>query len=534
MTTDGIAFNAAWDPWLPLERDGETTLASISEAVRDAHNFGGLSLTDPLAAAALTRLLVAVVMRTHDLHSPTDVERLWSTGRFTEDRIEGYLNAQAERFEVFHPETPFLQVAELTPASGSPKGAAALLLHVPSGNNVPLFSALSDGDLTTLDVPTALVNLVTVQGFDTAAIKPGAVGDPAVSGGKTTGNPTGSLGQLGLVQLIGRNLFETILLNAPIVPALSSDSPVWERRLAPAWETRLANGTLDLLTWPSRRIRLIPNEAGTTVDSAVVTAGDRLAVIDPSLEPHTRWRATKNDVVAHRPMRWQPGSNAWRGLDALLALNTDQDVSASGSMSATVIRQLPRLAPVLGECYPLRLLCVGVSYGNQSAVIEDVYVDTMPLPLAALRAHSDVHEALLHVSSTAEQLRRALNALADDIRRVEGGDKLPWDAGIHPGNDAMSQLTTPTMRLLRGLQSQPNLVERGVIAWEQEASRVVWATATRLLDAASPQAFGGRDLRVGSGTKRIRLADCEAWFREAVGKALPNLPSNRNDERWKP
>lgn len=530
------SFNAAEDAWLPLQRGDRSTIASLSEALTHAHEYDGIATDQPLATAALTRhVLLPIVLLTHDLHSPEDFRRLWDAGQFDAARVRRYLAENLERFEVFHPETPFLQVAGLTPASGEPKGASGLMLQVASGNNVPLFSPLTEGDATVLSIPEALVHLVTLLGWDTAAIKTGALGDPNMSGGKTTGNPTGPLGHLGVVLLRGKSLFHTLLLNVPWLPPCQDDAPAWERTLTPAWEVRQPTGILDLLTWPSRRVRLVPDDTGQGVQASVVAAGDRLVFSDPILEPHTRWRATKNDSVAQRPMRWQSGSSAWRGLDGLLSLNAEDDFSGKGITTATVIRQLRDLRPTMGDDYPLNVLCVGVTYGNQSAVIEDVYFDTVPLPLAALRADDlDVRDALALVCDAAEKLRRALNDLADNLRRVEGGDKLPWDAGIHPGNDAMAELTGPTQRLLRGLQTQPNLLAEGLVAWQREARRIVWDAAQGMLDAASPQAFGGRELRIGPNERRVRLADCEGWFRSALRKALPDLTDDRQTERPTP
>lgn len=531
-TPASVQFNAARDPWIPVQRGNTVERVSLSEALNDAHWIDGLSLGQPLAAAALLRVLVALTIRSQGLHSPDDARRLWVAGRVDPQRTEDYLTEIFDRFEVFHPEHPFLQVGGLRPTSGKPKGASGLLLHVASGNNVPLFSPLTEGDDVTLEVADALVHLVTVLGWDTAAIKTGAMDDPAVKGGKTMGNPTGPLGQLGVVQLLGRNLFETLILNTPLLPPALVDAPAWERSWTPEWETRQPLGVLDLLTWPSRRARLIPSEGGEGVSAAIVAAGDRLATPVPHLEPHTRWRPTKNDVVAQRPVRWQPGSSAWRGLDGLLTLDAEESVDAGGITTAAVIRQLPGLRSLVGEDYPLNVLCVGVKYGNQSAVIDDVFVDSVPLPLAAMRSDSfEVRDALMMVSAAAEAVRRAINDLADNLRRLEGGDKLPWDKGVHPGNDAMADLTLPTIRLLRGLQSEPDRFDEGLLAWQIAANRIAWAAAQPLLDAASPQAFAGRELPSGTKTKLVRLADCEGWFGAAIRKALPDLPTRQQPER---
>src|SRR6266542_1999415 len=149
------------------------------------------------------------------------------------------------------------------------------------------------------------------------------------------------------------------------------------------WESRPANGLLDLLTWQSRRIRLVPEvDAGEVVVRRVmVAAGNRLQAT-PQVEPHTMWRQNPNPRPGQgsvRPMRHQPGRAAWQGLTSMLALPelADGKAQVSTSLLLTQISRL-RVGGHLPEDLPLQVLTVGVEYGNQSAVVEDVMVDVIP------------------------------------------------------------------------------------------------------------------------------------------------------------
>jgi len=110
-----------------------------------------------------------------------------------------YLDRHAERFDLFHPDFPFAQVAGLHTVKDETKPVSLLLPAVATGNNVPLFSARTEADPPALTPAEAARALLAAQCWDTAAIKSGAAGDPQVKYGKTTGNPTGPLGQLGVV-----------------------------------------------------------------------------------------------------------------------------------------------------------------------------------------------------------------------------------------------------------------------------------------------------------------------------------------------
>nr|NLI49636.1 type I-E CRISPR-associated protein Cse1/CasA [Propionibacterium sp.] len=524
--------NVATDPLIPVLGPDGLTHVSLADALIDGHRLKGLSLEQPLAVLPIVRIMAALVLR---VFQPTtgNIQRLWDAGQFSADPVRRYLVECRDRFELFHPDHPFLQVGGLLPASGPPKGTSGLLLQVATGNNVPLFSPYTEADTIPLSPADALLGLLVTLGWDTAGIKTGAAGDPRVSGGKTAGNPTGPLGQLGAVLPLGRNLFETILLNVPLGPQVDGDRPTWERDLSPVWEVRQPIGPMEWLTWPSRRVRLVPDPTGESVVAAVIAAGDRVS-FTPMFEPHTRWRATKGDVVAQRPRRWPPGTQAWRGLDTLLTLaHLDSDVAHDAGAPPRLIDQLRDEGLVLDPSYPLNLLCLGVAYGNMSAVVEDVFVDTLPLPVAALRGqgHEGVAEAIHNVTASAEKVRRSLNGLADNLRTIAGAPKLPWDAGVHPGNDAMALLTQPTRRFLAGLQREPHRYGEGLLAWQQVAEQVAWSFAQPMLDQAPPQTFVGREVKTGATERRVRLADCEAWFRKGLHDALPALYQSRTQQR---
>lgn len=514
-------------PCVPvLDESGSSKVVGLREAILNANAFRGISPERPLAYAALIRTLTALVIDVYQPRSPQDVRRLWDMGRFGPEALDDYLAQWGHRFDLFHPEYPFAQVAGLAPAgAGGFRPASALRLDTAAGNNVPLFSATTEGDAVVLTPHEAFLGLLEVLAFDTAAIKSGAAGDPEVKGGKTSGNPTGPVGQLGLVMPEGINLLHTLLLNVPTIDRLRDDDlPIWRRDLTPAWETRQPRGIREHLTWASRRIRLVPHEGSTEAGTVLIAAGDRLSFMPP-IEPHCRWRdSTRREAVAKSPVRWRSGQSAWRGLDSLLALH-----DLGGFESSILLHQIAS-ADWLPVDYPLSVRCLGVAYGNMSAVIEDVFVDSVPLPMAALSTEDEaiLREALQDVAVRAEGVRRALNGLADNLREAVGGEKIPWDKGSHPGDDAMALLTTPTMRLLRGLQTDPERMEEGLLAWDRAVSRIAWSVATPLLEGAPPSAFVGRPAR---STKRIvRLADAEAWFRHALRNALTHVTAHRNQQ----
>lgn len=521
------SFDLIHQPWVPVTEAGRRTDVSLLDALLRAHEIDGLSLDDPLQAVAILRqvLLPVLIDATGAPRHEAEWAQRWDAGPFDAEAIGSYLAQHRDRFDLFHADAPFAQVAGLRTARDETKPVSLLVPSLASGNNVPLFSSRTEADPPSLTPAEAVRALLTTHCWDTAAIKSGAVGDPLAKAGKTTGNPTGPLGQLGVVVPVGRTLRDTLLLN---VPTLSTgvdpeDRPQWRRDPAtPAWEQRAAAGLLDLFTWQSRRIRLVPEateDDSLVVRRVVVAAGDRLDHTPGDVEPHTAWRQNpkpKAGEPASRPVRHVAGRSAWRGLAALLATSAPTEDKVTAPL---VLRQVARLRgeDYLPVDYPLQVLTAGVEYGNQSAVVEDVIVDQMPLPVLALATDSAVRAVLLDVTRQADDLRQAANRLGDDLRAACGADKLPWDRSQRLGEILVHEFTPVVRRLLSGLQRQPDRVEDAALAWRRTARRLALAIAEPALNAAPPEAFLGRQ-----ATERFsyRLSTAEARYRAAVTRAV--------------
>jgi CRISPR system Cascade subunit CasA len=507
-------LNLIEDPWLPVLGQSGPRLVSIRTALTEARGIREFDGLGPPESVAILRLLVAILVDTFRWEATEEWGEVWREGLFGAAPIVAYLERHVRRFDLFDESHPFYQVAALEPTSATGVKPVALAMpEVASGNNTPLFSSLIDDRVPPLTPAEAAVRLIALQGFDQAAIKTGVKGDPATVAGKTTGNPTGPLGGLGIVMAMGHNLFETLMLNYPLGSLDEGDCPAWLREDGPSWQRRPAAGILDLLTWQSRRVRLIPNSDGL-IDRVVVAAGDRLDHT-PLFEPHTLWRQVKDGPVSNRPARHQSGRTSWRGLTSLLTLAP----STEGASTSNCLIQLgaAEYDGYLDPAYPLDVLSVGVVYGNMSAVVEDIISERIPVPIVALvdgqgRA---TRETLLGVAVSADLVMNALNHLDGDLRRALGGEPIPWGGGQRPGEVFAAAMAGPLRRLLRAFQEE-RLTPDPVAEWELEAWRIARGIADPLLENAPEQAFLG----VGEGSQRINQAKAAVFFRGALKKAL--------------
>ncbi|MFV2022414.1 type I-E CRISPR-associated protein Cse1/CasA [Micromonospora sp. LOL_023] len=531
------------EEWIPVVDRGRSRDVSLRYALTRAHEVDGLALGHPLETVAVLRQVLLPVYL-HACGSPVDDRewgRRWKAGRLDPDGVlDRYLDGRRDGFDLFGGR-PFAQVAGLRTGKDETKPVSLLLAAAATGNNVPLFASRTEADPPTLTCAQAARAVLAAQCWDTAAIKSGAADDPRVKGGKTTGNPTGPVGGLGVVVPTGRNLFETILLNTLILPQpQDGDRPQWAAGEAdssvndpwpggPRWARRPVKGILDLLTWQSRRIRLIPEavDGVTVVRRVVLTAGDRIDRL-PEYEPHTAWRRVdkpKAGEPPNRPIRHVSGRAAWRGMEPLLATRLDMGAPVT---SSELLRQLNvlRARRVVARNMPVQVVTVRVEYGNQSAVIEDVIADRIALPVAALDPEGPARKLLMDVVAEAEALRNAGNRLGDDLRQASGADKLPWDKGHRIGDALIIQFTPLVSRILQDLQRDPDDVDRVHLRWRTDALRLAFDAAEPALASVPPTAFRGRARKdkASDGARRdggpVNASAAEAWFRGSVRKIL--------------
>jgi len=526
-------------PWVPVVRAGVSEQCSLTTVFHRAHEIRGLDRANPLVEVSVFRLLLALAIEALGPPDLGEWQALWQRGQFDPVQFDRHASEVEHRFRLFDDNAPFEQTKDLQTPSGKVGSTLLLFPEAASGNNVPLFGSMTEEAAPPVPLAEAARRLVALHGFDTAGLKSGAVGDPQMSAGKTAGNPTGPLGAIGLIIPQGRNLFESLMLNLPPAPT-PGDSTAWaESPTTAAWTTRPSRGVLDVLTWQSRRVRLIPDDAArpSAVVGVIVAGGDRMEAVNPSHEPHTAWRtASATGGMSQLPVRHQPGRAAWRGLDAMVA----RDSSRVNELMKDVSKRQPTSRPLaldwvgrrrssgsIAAGYPLDLRTVGVSYGNQRAVIDHTMSDSIPLPILALESTDTgqkIEEALVELVARAEVIRVAINDLANNLLISRGGTAQPWDKGEHPGDQFIGLVDAPTRQFLQVCRDQPDQLPTERAVWEKEARNAAWEIADPLIRQIPPSAFQGRIKNNRDTTKagtEMNPARAELFFRGKLARTLP-------------
>lgn len=523
-------FNLIDQPWIRVRwLDGSEGEVSLREAFARAHEIRDLAGDLPTQDFAVLRVLLAILYRALDSEAADDPaeawQELWEQSTLPMDPIEFYLDQWRHRFDLFHPEAPFLQVADLRTAKGETK---SLELLVP--DSVGLFPMRSTVEALT---PAEAVRwLVHCHAYDISGIKSGAVGDPRVSGGRGYPIGIGWAGWLGGITAIGDSFRETLLLNLVLDrPRDDRDLPIWEEAplTAAPREAVVVRGPLALLTWPQRRIRLV--RQGGRIATVLVCNGDPVAYTDlHQLEMMSAWRLSeaqrkklKRQSAVYMPWSFQPGVALWRGLRAVLPLLRITPGEDAPFLTAQVLKWLGALEfdGILPLGQSLRIRVVTVAYGANNSAWDDIGADELSFDLRLASSDSlAAQEIVLTALERAEAATRKVGDLAGNLSRAAGGESAHAYA---QGRDSAYAALDPIFRAWLGAFDPASDLEAALADWTQRVYLVCLALGLRLVQEAGPQAWCGRVIVVDRKGKKVNLTSglAEAWFRSGLAKELP-------------
>ena len=547
-------YNLLDEPWIPVRLvDGTITDVGLLELLRRTTDIADLACELPTQSIAIQRLILAIAYRVATPHDTRDWVRQWEDGAPTEQMIE-YLERWRDRFYLFGGRFPFMQVADLRTAKDAVSGLEKLIADVPNGEQ--FFTTRHGRALACIPASEAARWLVHAQAYDPSGIRSGAVGDSQVKGGK--GYPIGPAwcGHLGLVWLKGQDLDETLVLN--LIPASTAalrgvDSSTewgvcsWEAS-EPESSVRGDYSLLDpagtpkelsiprLLTWHSRRIRLVGDSSGVT--GVVLAQGDKLAPQEMRLyEPQSLWRYStpqskkfKTDV--YMPRKFEAGRALWRNLPGTLPTvitvqGVDKQPKREFLPSATLSFHYQLDNASIQTTYPkvMRIQAVGVTYGPQESTFEDIYSDELTLSVAVMRVErEDLSAEIDRQVRLTEEVARDVGTLAANLARAAGesGDGAGDGARDRAkelffsavDNDFRSWLTQ-----VDGHESGRDIGRRWECTLRQHATDI----QTELVRGTSSSAIIGRD--TGRGYMNVGIA--ENYFRSALNKRLPVRNTNQ-------
>lgn len=518
MSEEHQPFNLLDEPWINvLDLEGVPTSVSITELLGNAEKYQRLAAPLETVNFAVLRVLLAVLYRSWDspalrneMRAARHWQQKWDAGSVFDDEVRDYLSDLHERFDLRHPDRPFLQVADLHTSKNEWK---SLDILIPDAGEVgDLFTMRTD--IESLTPAEAARYLIHANAYDFSGIKSGAIGDDRVKGGKGYPLGIGWAGWLGGTVLEGRNLWETLLLNyVPYREQAGSDEdlPVWE--LDPALtaapragfavnEENAAAGPVELLTWPQRRIRLRWEDDQVT--GVLISNGDALGyTIQDGTERMTPWRfsdpqSTKFKAVRYMPAAVQPGREVWRSLPNLLP-NADAAKAKSKYADGTPTSKPARTVVWVGSlsaqgyldpAYPIRLRMVSMLYGAQSSSYADILTDSLHVSALLLSPEGETLRSIARMAiRRTEEVDYAVRQFNNNIAFAVSGDSAT-DADEVQRNFFFA-VDLPFREWLAALSVAENPDEL-LARWNQQLRSTALGMADQILSSQPPSVWAGR------------------------------------------
>lgn len=396
-------FNLLEEPWLLVTWiDGSVSRVGLAEAFERSAEIRELADTTPPALVAQYRLLLAILHRalehTDAPRSPADQAR-WLRYGLPIQAVRTYLARWRDHFYLFHPERPFMQVAELATAEITRdrfKPWTQLSLASANGNTPMVFDHSCDVTPSAISPADALTTLLGYLQFT-----PGGLVKVIRSADKA-----GPLVNTAAILPLGETLSATLTLGLHPRSAAGAepDLPAWEQKSVTlsqlAGDPTFVTGPNDRYTRLSRAV-LLHAEADGRVRWVRFAAGLALADDPQAPDPMASYRVGSNGLVR---LTFVEGRALWRDLAALMP------AASQDAQPAAVLEYALEVRSQLEDDVGYQPLLVAGVASDQAKVLR-WRAEQLRLPVALLR-RPDPAGYLLTLLERAETVHGDLRKLA--------------------------------------------------------------------------------------------------------------------------
>lgn len=502
------------EPWLPVRLvDGRVLELGLLELFERSGEIVALAETAPPSLVAQYRLLLAITHRalTTALGSWRDRDRVhWYRQGLPQAEIRAYLEQWRERFWLFHPDYPFMQVAVLAIAEQTRekrKPWTQISLASANGNTPVVFDHAYDAAPVAIRPPSAITTLLGFLQFT-----PGGLVKVLRDADKA-----GALVNTAAVLPVGQTLAKTLCLALHASPraGVEPDLPSWEREpptiAALHGEPLLASGANDRYTRLSRAVLLCREDSGA-IRWLHFSAGLALGEDPNAPDPMASFRAGSNGLVR---LTFNEGRALWRDLPALVPN------SGSGSQAAAVVQGAVALHKELNpfEAVHQPLLVAGLA--SDKAKLLRWRMEQITLP-STLLLEPDKALHLRERVAVADDLfgeikRLAIGMLAETMPEPGHKDTRGRARSLVESGPLAASYFASAERVLPELL---RLIGEG----QPEPAEALWCQALR---QAARQAWQQLLQGLGSSARALR-ADARYWprFHGLLNKRVP-LVDNR-------
>lgn len=533
-----VEFNLADEPWIRVIRHDLTEeTVSLSEVMLHAQEYEDLNGENQPQNFAVLRVLTAlaytIFSRTDADGNPDDLtaheeltdaqetallrwEDLWNAGGFPAGPVESYMQKQHDCFWLFHPTNPFGQVPEAK--KGTEYGVSKLIGDISeSGNKIRLFAGRSGSGKEKIRYGEAARWLLYINAFDDTSAKPKQKGLPSPG--------AGWVGKLGMIEGVGRNLFETIMLNLTFLqdgaePWQDEADPNWEHDPKPDERTEIAVpcNPASLLTLQSRRILLDRKEGFVT--GYRLLGGDFFSADEAFQEQMTVWRYVKQGKqTLFRPRRMEPSRQMWRDFGNFFIGGEENHIPGVVSWFSSL-----RDEQLIPSSMAARFRAVSMKYGDKDFYISDISSDILTMSSDLLRkSEAALRNRIDEQVKKCDQAAVAFHYLVYDIYVAGGGDT---EKKTNEGKERFYQMIDEPFRqwlMQIDANEDPDRIARRFLEWEERARTMACRLAEQIEKEAGMNAYTGHYVydRKKDTELRFSVPEADLKFRRKIYQIYP-------------
>jgi len=408
-----VTYSLLTESWIPLvSASGIRSTASITDALLIPSQWRGIDSTNPIECLALHRLLLAICHRA--IGPGTTEQRGALLDSWPTQQIQEYLNHWADRFNLFDPIHPFLQVSALRSAGHPVRPWTILCPDRATGSSRLLWDHSIDANPEPITPAAAARALLAHLQFALG----GTIRQKQYSGA------AGPLVGILVITPVGNTLQEGLSLSLINQTAADHqlDLPPWEREplqlsaLSDPVTSIVSAGPAQRYTWLGRAVLLLPPSRGPDcVTDVLYDGGERIAE-SPIPDPMAAMVTGKKGPM---PLMLREARAMWRDANALMG--------AEGYVPPETIRNAAAIRMGRGEFDPIDLLAGGFCHGSELAKpgiwrLEERRIS--PTLLAQGNAVAVAQAALDLAESTGDAMRNAALSLFTSWLK-NGEDKSP-------------------------------------------------------------------------------------------------------------
>ncbi|PKZ74036.1 type I-E CRISPR-associated protein Cse1/CasA [Gardnerella vaginalis] len=346
-------FNLLDEPWISVivDEKGHNKLVSMTDVFKHASEYKALAGDMKTQDFALLRVLLAAL---HTVFSRYDIQgnsrefdsgedteddfneetmdiwrEVWNSKKFP-DAVFKYLEQWHDHFYLFDDKYPFFQVLKQdvdsknlggkSPSEISGKNINRLISE--SNNKIAVFSPKDnvDNNKSSLTEPQLARWIITLQSY-------AGLADKTMFGTEKYKASKGWLFDLGGIEIIGANLFETLMLNCVLVGDVQSpekkQKPCWEysgtENIENSFYETFIDNVSQLYTRWSRAIYINPD---ISIDKPISVSIVKLPDINHKnafIEPMTVWQYNKEgeNKDKYTPRKHRTEEAMWRSFGLL-------------------------------------------------------------------------------------------------------------------------------------------------------------------------------------------------------------------------